>query len=205
MKHPDTRALYDYWNAIRLSRSAPLRSDLNPRELKTVLSRLFILQREDADSYVYRLAGTELCGYYGKELRGTNFLASWRTNEKQSISSLFQSITDEKTAAVLGVSAEADEFNQCQMEFILLPVRLDGSNEVRVVGCAGVFNQPTWVGRTPIEKQEIASLRLLWPDNAPRFMPHEAGTVEPEQDVFAEETTGVERRGHLWVIDGGGS
>jgi hypothetical protein len=184
-----------------------LRSDLNPRELKSLLSRLFILQHDSEDCYSYRLAGTELCRYFGHELRGENFLSNWQRNELQSITSLFHSITNDKTAAVLGVKAFDSELNHCLMEVLLLPVRLDGSKEVRVLGCASIFDMPPWIGRGPIAQQEITSLRLLWPDNVSRFMAQGPRLVEaePDQDVFHDQHADGERRGHLWVIDGGAS
>ncbi len=205
MKHPETRKLYDYWNSLRLSRSAPLRSDINPREIKTLLPRLFILQRETERSYRYRLAGTDLCRFFDGELRDRNFLADWQDNERASMVSLFQSITEEKSAAVLGVKANDGDYNECQMEYLLVPVRLDGSSEVRIIGCVGIFEPCAWLGRTPIQHQEITGLRLLRPDEAPRFLEHRQDALcEPAETVAtASAPEGAERHGHLWVIDGG--
>jgi hypothetical protein len=205
MKHPDTRALYDYWNAIRQSRAAPLRSDLSPRDMKPLLSRTFILQRDTDRCYTYRLAGTELCRFFGRELRGHNFLANWQRNEMQSVGSLFQSVTADMTAAVIGVKGFDDDVHDCLMEFVLLPVCLDGSDQVRILGCAGIFEPPAWVGRHPIVRQELVSLRLMWPQTVSRFLDPAHRHHEAPQDILPQVRPDSHKRGHLWVIDGGGS
>jgi len=209
MKQPASRTLYNYWNGLRLSRQAPLRSDVNPREIKTLLPRLFILERETETCYRYRLAGTELCGFYGVELRGTNFLDSWKENELRSIQSLFASIMDDKTAAILGVKASENEYNQCLMEFLLLPVRLDGTDEIRILGSVGVFDEPAWLSRNPVRNQEVTSLRLMWPDNASKFLEN-TPDVDPSGPTQVPVDTpprvseeGRQRRAHLRIIEGG--
>ena len=205
MKHSHTRALYDYWDSLRLSRSTPLRSELDPRSIKPMLTNMFILQRLSDAEYTYRLAGTAMCRQFGRELRDENFLDIWRDNEAASIRSLFKSITDDRTAAVLGVSVTYDDGTEATVEYLFLPVRLDSSHEIRIVGCCSQLDEPDDRAARTIVGHEIASLRLLWPENVSRFM-------EPATALQAAESVGnatpaphrtAEQRGHLWVIEGG--
>jgi len=207
MKHANTRTLYDYWNSLRGTRATPLRSDLDPRELKAFLPQTFILQRESENAYRFRLAGTDICALFDRELRDENFLADWRKNERDSLESLLESITVDHTAAVLGVKAHFGDETTCLIEYLLVPLRLDGTTETRVLGCASFIDERPKFGQTTVTRQEIVSLRLVWPDNMPRFMAT-AGSgdpqVEAQEEPPAPHGTG-ERRGHLWVIQGGAS
>ena len=170
MKHSNTRALYDYWDALRLTRSAPLRSELDPSNIKSILASVFILQQAGEDEYTFRLAGTELCRLFGRELRDENFLADWRRHEFKSVRSLLESIIEERTAAVLGVAATHTDDSTTSLEYLFLPVRLDSTKEIRIFGCCSVVGPKPGPLRKHVVRQEVASLRLLWPDNVSRFM-----------------------------------
>lgn len=205
MKHSHTRALYDYWDSLRLSRSAPLRSELDPRSIKPMLTNMFILQRMSDTAYTYRLAGTAMCRRFGRELRDENFLDMWSDNEAASIRSLFKSISDDKTAAVLGVSVKYDDGTEALVEYLFLPVRLDSSREIRIVGCCSQLEETKNKADRVIAGHEIASLRLLWPDNVSRFM-EPATALQAAERVDAAGPSphrSAEQRGHLWVIEGG--
>lgn len=205
MKHANSRELYNYWDALRRSRTAPLRSEIDPRALKQLLSSLFILQRISDDDYSFRLAGTGLCRQFGRELRSENFLGNWQRNEAASLRSLFESITLDRTAAVLGATATYSNDSQAALEYLFVPVRLDASREVRILGCCSRLGREDRIRDTTIVRQGVTSLRLLWPNETFRFLdgktpqndnPEVAGTL-PASRVEAL------RRGHLRVIEGG--
>jgi hypothetical protein len=71
------------------------------------------------------------------------------------------------------------------------------------------------MGTEPIERQTIASLRLIWPDETPRYgrrrtdQPQAPGKPGlPSQPrtqgvVAAMPLPNSRRRGHLFVLDGG--
>lgn len=207
MKHQNSRALYDYWNNLRQSRPAPLRSEIEPRAIKDLLPNLFILQRDSDASYTYRLAGTDLCHHFGQELRNQNFLKNWNNNELHSITTLFKSINEDGTAAVLGVKAHEEGASHSLMEYLFVPVRLDASDEIRILGCGSVFDPVPRAQRARIQRLEVSSLRLLWPDNVAQFMVSSGPTdaANGQQDVFPAPHESAQKHGHLWVIEGGAS
>ena len=71
------QTLYGYWNEVRAGRLAPQRLEIEPSQIAGILSETFMLERIDAATYQYRLAGTRLCEMFGSELRGKNFLEGW--------------------------------------------------------------------------------------------------------------------------------
>ena len=75
---PVTRAcrdLFDYWRALpQLGGRLPLRAQIDPGALRTLLPYLQIMERLDAGTVVMRLAGTALRQLYGMEMTGRDML-----------------------------------------------------------------------------------------------------------------------------------
>src|SRR5881628_908201 len=65
VKHASSRLLYGYWNALRGSRAAPDRGDIEPGGMRRALGDSFILAFDAADDHLFRLAGTRICGLFG--------------------------------------------------------------------------------------------------------------------------------------------
>ena len=83
MQQRTLQTLYGYWNEVRAGRLAPQRLEIEPSRIAGILSETFMLERIDAGSYQYRLAGTRLCEMFGSELRGRNFLDGWSEADRQ--------------------------------------------------------------------------------------------------------------------------
>src|SRR4051794_24073887 len=77
MKQKTLHTLYGYWNEVRAGRLAPQRLEIEPSRIAGILSDTFMLERIDAATYQFRLAGTRLCELFGSELRGKSFLDGW--------------------------------------------------------------------------------------------------------------------------------
>jgi len=202
MKHPVSRRIYDYWDALRRGRRAPKRSELEPADLKDLLPDIMILEQEDPLTYRFRLAGTRICGMFGAELRGKNILDFWSRRERESFESLLFSVKEDSAAAALGFTAFSESEQDVAMEMVLLPLKRDDDKATRVFGSIVAIDTPEWLGTTQLVRHKIRSLRLLWPDNAPRLtVSAEAGN--PIQDPPFEAEMPARRRSHLTVIEGG--
>ena len=73
MQKQSTKTLYDYWNTLRGSRSAPDRRDLDPTKIRGALANTFILELNDNSEFDFRLAGSHICSIYARELKGRSF------------------------------------------------------------------------------------------------------------------------------------
>ena len=51
MQKASTKALFDSWNALRGSRSAPDRRDIDPTRIRAALANTFILELNDANEF----------------------------------------------------------------------------------------------------------------------------------------------------------
>lgn len=94
MRHPATRALYDYWNTLRAGRRAPRRLEIQPARLGGVLLDTFILERQGRSSFPFRLAGTRVSGWFGTDLRGKDFLASWGEADRVMLERHLTAVTE---------------------------------------------------------------------------------------------------------------
>ncbi len=207
MKHATTRELYEYWNRVRGDERAPLRSAIEPSDIRRILGEMFILEVVGRDDYHVRLAGTRVCALYCREIKGTNLLDLWSGEDRHAMATLAAAVSEDGAAAVVTITAETARDQQVLCELILLPLRHGGTTFDRVLGSCAVIDRPYWLGSEPIVRQSIASLRLIWPDEVPVFMRRQsdratapvAGAVPPVHLPAA----GSRRRGHLFVLDGG--
>lgn len=202
MKHTISRQIYDYWDALRRGRRAPRRSELEPAELKELLPDIVILEQEDALTYRFRLAGTRVCSHFGAELTGRNLLDFWSRRERESIESLLFSVREDAAAAVLGFTASSEDGREALMEMVLLPLKRDDGALNRVFGSIVAIDPAEWLGTAALVHHRIRSLRLLWPDNAPRFTVNLDAT-SPVKDPPFDSKMPARRRSHLTVIEGG--
>ena len=62
MLNAHTQKLLSYWRRLRGDRSMPRKEEIDPRAIKDHLAFSFLLQRENDDSFTFRLAGTGLMG-----------------------------------------------------------------------------------------------------------------------------------------------
>ncbi len=208
MKHATTRELYDYWTRVRGRDRAPLRSAIEPSDIRRILAETFILEVGGREDYMVRLAGTRVCSIYCREIKGSNFLDLWSGEDRHAMATLAAAVAEDGAAAVVTVSARTARDQDLLCELIMLPLRHgDGAGFDRVLGSVAALERPYWLGSDPVVSQSIASLRLIWPDEAPTFMRRRSDQLAAESvappiplGVPAENSR---RRGHLFVVDGG--
>jgi len=218
MKHSASRELFEYWNRVRGRERAPLRGAIEPSDIRRVLADTFILEVADREHYLVRLAGTRVCSIYCRELKGTNFFDLWRADDRSAMSTLAAAVSDDGAAAVVTIEAKTARDQAVAAELILLPLRHSGPTFDRVLGSLAVMEKPYWLGNEPIERQTIASLRLIWPDETPQWGRRKSdgpGAVRPgliaghaagksaNASVIPLPVPNSKRRGHLFVVDAG--
>jgi hypothetical protein len=213
MKHTVTRSLYDYWSRLRGERTAPARYEIEPGDIRHILGDTFILEANDRGTYTFRLAGTRLCAAYCRELKGRNLLDLWVGKDREAIASLLAAIVEDGAAAVVGLDAQNERGQAMPVEIMMLPLKHEGPNHTRILGCFVPLDQPYWIGLHPVIRQPITSLRLIWPDERPSFFRRGDEAAEPDAlmpDGSSVQTTKTpqpqgKQVGHLRVLDGGRS
>lgn len=168
MKHKTIHTLFDYWNAIRAGRPAPLRSEIQPGEIRSILPNVFILEREKDESYRFRLAGTGLCSIYGMEFRNHNLLSMWQGECVASLRNTLDEVTRNAAVSVIEYTASTSAEREATFEMILMPLAQENGVITRVLGAAVPIDELPWIGDHLLSRQWIDRLQLLDPDRMPK-------------------------------------
>ncbi len=192
MKHPSTRALYDYWNEKRGSRSAPHRADIDPAAIRYVLGDTFMLAADFVDQLRFRLAGTRVCALFCREIKGEAFFDLWSERCRGRIEALLSSIEKETMGAVAGVTARIAEGTEAELEMLLLPLAHVGHARIRALGSLAPAAPPYWLGEKPVVELKLGTLRHIVPELESFGAPQ-----------FAAGSNGGHRR-HRFVVYNGG-
>ena len=168
MKHKTIQALFDYWNTLRAGRPAPLRSEIEPGAIRRVLPHVFILEREDASNYRFRLAGTGLCGVYGMEFRGHNLLSMWQDDCHESLKQALDEVVTGANAVIVEYTAATNDHREATFEMILLPLAQENGAITRVLGAAVPVDEFAWIGERLFARQWIDRMQIVNPDRMPK-------------------------------------
>lgn len=201
MQQRTLQILYTYWNGLRGGRIAPARLEIDPSRIGAILPEIFLLERTDAATYTYRLAGTRLCELFGSELRGTNVLDGWPAPDRSALAGDL-ALTCERGAAIhLMLEASADADHRVQLEAAFLPLMHTESAIERVIGAMSAIASPHWLGHEPLRTRRILHHELIWPDGRPNA----ALAAMPSQSTLQPSPSGASSglRRSFRVLDGG--
>lgn len=152
---------------MRGRRQAPRRFEIDPSKISAILPYTFILERHDAETFRFRLAGTRMCDIFGHELRGTNFLDGWDTIDRLPLLRQFSSLVRKATAGSFCVEVGAPGERSVECEVLLLPLVHTGDAIDRVLGCFAPMESAGWFGVKPVETKRITAHELVWPNGDP--------------------------------------
>ena len=96
---PIAREVYDYWDAKRCGRSMPARKDLDPpMDIPGTLPHLVLVDVIEARPrrFRYRLFGSKIVQYYGKDYTGCYADEILRGDFRQTVLDYFQQACEEK-------------------------------------------------------------------------------------------------------------
>lgn len=220
MQKTSTKTLYDYWNTLRGSRSAPDRRDIDPTRIRGALANTFILELNERNEFDFRLAGSHICAAYARELKGRSFTRLWHPRDRDAMDTLIRAVTEDHAAALVTFTGTTAVNTKLQVETVLLPIRHNGTTSSRMLGAMTAIDEPYWFGVQPIMEQRITGLRLIWPDDVSlEDMARDMTSTIPQDVVYTRGNTvaaaaptpmaatiygrAARRYAHLAVIDGG--
>ncbi len=218
MQKQSTKTLYEYWNTLRGSRSAPDRRDIDPTRIRGALANTFILEANERNEFDFRLAGSHLCAAYCRELKGRSFTGLWHERDRDAMDTLVRAVTEDHAVALITFQGTTAVHTRLTVETILLPVRHNGSTHTRLLGAMTALDDPYWLGVQPVMEQRITGLRLIWPDDnsatdiardiamsIPQDVAYAASGGTPAPMAATVFGRSARRYAHLAVIDGGRS
>jgi len=216
MDHPNTQALYRYWNELRGDRDAPSRSEIDPRRIAGALETMFIFELLDDGQLRFRLAGTALCEMLGMEARGLMAEAMMAPDHGAHIADLGARVLGAPGVGVMRVRALDGAGTDWAGELLLLPLRSELGEMTRLMGClsfegAHRRNRPAPSLRLrcqgtrllPVSAEEAeGAADPLGARPAMRADAPFAGLAEAPQPFRRAASTEVESRPRLTAIDG---
>jgi len=186
MKHPSTRALFDYWTEKRGARAAPERADIDPAAIRHALGDTFMLAADFIDQLRFRLAGTRVCALFCREIKGEEFASLWSENSRKMIEDLLVVVDNEAVGAVAGLIGHTADGAQVDLEMLLLPLAHIGHARVRALGVLAPVVPPYWLGEKPVVELELGTLRHIGSEiesfTAPRFAPLTSPPTAPTNE-----------------------
>jgi len=193
MRHPSTKAVFDYWNTQRGTRAAPERADIDPIAIRHALGDTIMLAADFVDQLRFRLAGTRVCALFCRELKGEAFGALWTESSRDLIEELLGIVTSEQVGAVAGLRGYAADGDIVELELLLLPLAHSGHARIRAVGVLAPTRPPYWLGEKPVAELELTTLRHIGQE----------ATIEGAPE-FARQAPKGGRLRHGFVVYSGG-
>jgi hypothetical protein len=196
MKNPTTRHLFDYWNDMRGRAVAPDRAQIAPGDIRELLPLTFIVSCEDPNAFEFRLAGSQVCSFFGRELRGRSLIDLFAPPQRGATAEMFLPVSTEAMGFVCAVSGwTADMKHTAPLELILLPLVHRGVVGGRALGALSPGGTLPWLGAHPLEELICGSLRYLRPGSATMRL------MRPSADPFPTRSNRL--RDRLTVHEGG--
>src|SRR5215469_10570564 len=90
MSHSNTARLLGYWEGQRDEGGCPERSSIDPAAFPEVVTQTFVLGRERAGAYPFRLAGALVEDLHGAALAGRDFAALWAPADRPRVQAALQ-------------------------------------------------------------------------------------------------------------------
>lgn len=159
MKQRVTCALFDYWDRLRGTRTAPDRSDLDPGAIRGCLAHTFVLAFDPERGHPFRIAGTLVCAMFGSELTRTAFDRLWIENERSLVRELVHTVTKDSDGVVAGVTGRNSNAETAELEMMLLPLTSTDGGEDRLLGSFAVASAPYWLGTRALRSLSVGELR----------------------------------------------
>ena len=160
MRIKTTIDLFEYWNRIRGDDVAPLRSQVEPTDLRQILSSVFLLETCEMGRVGFRLAGTRICDLFGRDLRGVSFSDLW-AHGHDDIEHTAAGVMSHAIPALLNATGFTAAGHRACFEIILLPLRSDEGECDKLLGAIAPAIAASWLEVVPLQFLALDRSRLL--------------------------------------------
>ena len=143
----DLRKFIDYWSAMRRDGDVPLRTEIDPRGIESLLSNAFIVEKVAPGIARLRIAGTHLSDVMGMEVRGMPLSALIAPEDRAQLADAMVDLFERPATLRLELTAPGGVRRPAlAATLIVLPLRSDLGDISRALGCFVTSGQ---IGATP--------------------------------------------------------
>lgn len=199
MIHSELRALYNYWNRLRAGGRAPMRSDIDPRDMSCDARNLFILENHGQRDIRFRLAGTTIIDAFGVEFRGLDAREIMAPASRESFAALIAEVLEDPGIGYARLSEAADQ--EVIWEINLLPLKSSPGHIDRAIGCLHLLSGISkWQRESPL-RFLIDYMSVDPVEEASQSRQGGSGFAEAAEP-FSSTTERRDRLPHLTAISG---
>lgn len=141
--------------------------------IRHALGDTFMLALDFIDGIRFRLAGTRICAFFGREMKGESFNALWSEASRAQMADILAAVVDEADGVVAGVVGQTETGFETEAELLLLPTRQDGRSRTCALGTLAPLVPPYWLGEEPVVDLNLCAVRFVGAARsvlgAPRF------------------------------------
>ena len=203
MRHRTSEELYKYWNHVRGTRPAPKRFEIEPSKIAGILPSTFILEQNNTDAYRFRLAGTRMCEIIGTELRDTDFLDGWPSEDRLLLNRSLSVLTSQAATVLIHFEASARNEQPVEFELLLLPLFHTQETIDRILGCCSPLDVPSWLGDEPLLTKRLLDNEFAWPNRDPQTL-FQGASADTPTDSYEGNTRIVRSAHRRFVVFEGG-
>jgi hypothetical protein len=133
LRHPEAAALHQMWSALRGTRTAPFRAELDAGKIGAKAPFLAIFEHVGPSNFRIRIAGDRLNRWFGLELRGMSVLAMVDGPARNHVQAALNRVVADPSVGVIRGQARALDGQAARYEMVLLPMRSDFGRIDRVL------------------------------------------------------------------------
>lgn len=167
MQEAVSQSLFSYWNALRGSRPAPRRFEIEPSRIANDLPDTFILERINHTNVRFRLAGTRITDALGMELRGKNLFELFDAEDGRTLQNQMELIASQCAVGLFRMSADNGKGMATTFEVLILPLMHTSDSVERFLGSVTSIEKPRWLGAVPLTTRKLIDHEVIWPSGAP--------------------------------------
>jgi len=159
--HPTLVAIYRYWDSKRRGRVMPQRPDIDPTEIARLLPHIFMVDVErDPLRFRYRLIGTAICEFLGRDFTGRIVDATnYPPEQAAELQKIYGAVVETaRPVACKGTIFYVPGREWLLTEAILLPLSKDGINVNIILGGQIAFRLPKGAENSP---ESVDGIRII--------------------------------------------
>lgn len=125
-----------YWTSMRRNGDVPLRTEIDPRGIESLLSNAFVAEKIAPGIARMRIAGTHLCDVMGLEVRGMPISSLIEPEDRDRLADVLVDLFDRPATLRLTLAAKGgQEKTPLLGTMLILPLRSDLGDISRALGC----------------------------------------------------------------------
>ncbi|HIC82398.1 MAG TPA: PAS domain-containing protein [Kiloniellaceae bacterium] len=134
---PRSREFYDYWRRLALKRGGvPLRDDLDPAEIASLLPFLFIAEKEpDSGRFHFRLSGTGITEIMGLEHTNRYLDELLDGEDLENVMAMFDQVLDRRVCIRSVEGLTYNDRSYVRVEILRMPMCAGAGDCRLVIGC----------------------------------------------------------------------